>query len=63
MIVSVAEVAEAIRQTEGAWPQSNAERIRKPFREKKDPGFAGMPDIGAHIQKFVRSNRFEEPLA
>lgn len=63
MIVSVAEAAEAIRQTEGAWPQSNAERIRKPFREKKDAGFAAMPDVSAHVQKFVRRNRFKEPFA
>ena len=59
----VGDAAEAVGQPERARPQPDAERIRKPFRQKEDAGLAIVPDVSAHIKKLVRSNRLEEPFA
>ena len=61
--VGVSEVAEPVRQTEGPRPQADAQRIGKPFRQEENARLAGMPDVGANVEEFVRGDRLEEPFA
>ena len=59
----VMEVTESVGQAEGSRPEAHREPIRKPFRQKIDPGLALVTDVGAHIQKPVVANRFQEIFA
>lgn len=59
----IADMAESVRQAEQARPQLDAEPIGKPFSEEEDAGLTAVSHVGPNIKKFVRSNRFEKPLA
>ena len=61
--VFVGDAAESVRQPERARPQSHAEPIGKPFGQEEDAGLAVVPNIGAKVEKLVRSDRLEKPLA
>src|SRR2546429_527402 len=59
----IIESPETIGQTEAARSETDAERIRQPFREKVNSGFATVADVSADVEKFVGGDRFEKPFA
>jgi len=61
--VLVVDSAKTIRQPEAARSKADAERIRKPLREKINPGFAAIVNVSADVEKLVGRDRFEEPFA
>ena len=63
MRVVVIDAPKIIRQTEAARAEADAHRIRKPFGEEINSGFASVADVSADVEEFVSGDWFEEPFA
>ena len=59
MGVRVSKVSEPVGQAECSRTQADAQRIGKPFSEKENARLTAMPNIGAHVEKFMRCDRLE----
>lgn len=56
----VMEATESVGQAEGSRPEMHREPVRKPFRQKINPGLVLVADVSAHIQEPVVADRLQK---